>query len=83
MQVCAIDVDLHKSVNPPKSVHVPVCVLVCLHECALSQGLLGVDCTGRKEDQRHLPPCSRVGRCSGWSMQGAPEPGGKARSVLD
>lgn len=28
----AMDVDLHKSVNPAKSVHVPVCVLVCLHE---------------------------------------------------
>ena len=26
----AMDVDLHKSVNPAKSVHVPVCVLVCL-----------------------------------------------------
>ena len=31
MQVCAVDVELHKSGNLPKSVRVPVCVLVCLH----------------------------------------------------
>ena len=26
-----MDVDLHKSVNLPKPVHVPMCVLGCLH----------------------------------------------------